>query len=249
MTTVDFPVKSPQSACSPAGNEEARKSTPFLLINCLFMPLWCSPSLDCLCVPADSRPPLIVKTRPADVPPGGAADALYCSDRRKKKPKGRTKEENENLDKSTLYGIVSSSKDSARLTLKLTRMKSPDGDEAGELPSQAHITSDQEMELLIPGNQFSRNTQVVSNEPGADETENCEQTPVCSNANDHGEVNSSVFEDGEMDAMVDAERIEREAASDKERWSKEVQDKGIVSAFSRYTSGKLDKELIYPLLL
>ncbi|CAF99210.1 unnamed protein product, partial [Tetraodon nigroviridis] len=60
ITTVDFPVKSPQSACSPAGNEEARKT--------------------------DSRPPLIVKTRPADVPPGGASDALYSSDRRKKKP-------------------------------------------------------------------------------------------------------------------------------------------------------------------
>lgn len=243
MTTVDFPVKSPQSACSPAGNEEAWKS-----MNCLFMLLWCSPSPDCLCVPADSRPPLIVKTRPADVPPEGASDALYSSDRRKKKPKGRTKEENENLDKNTLYGIVSSSKDAARLTLKLTRMKNPDGDEAGELSSQAHITSDQEMELLNPGNQFSRNALAVSNEPSADETENCEQTPVCSNAKDHGEVNSSVFEDGEMDAMVDAERTEREAASDKERWSKEVQDKGIVSAFSRYTSGKLDEELTYHLL-
>uniref|UniRef100_H3CUG8 Nipped-B protein n=1 Tax=Tetraodon nigroviridis TaxID=99883 RepID=H3CUG8_TETNG len=198
ITTVDFPVKSPQSACSPAGNEEARKN---------------------------SRPPLIVKTRPADVPPGGASDALYSSDRRKKKPKGRTKEENENLDKNTLYGIVSSSKDSARLTLKLTRMKSPDGDEAGEIPSQAHITSDEEMEFLNPGDQFSRSSQVVSNEPGADETENCDQTPICSNSKDLGEVNSSAFEDGEMDAMVDAERIEREAASDKERWSKEVQDK------------------------
>lgn len=188
-----------------------------------------------------------MKTRPADVPPGGASDALYSSDRRKKKPKGRTKEENENLDKNTLYGIVSSSKDSARLTLKLTRMKSPDGDEAGEIPSQAHITSDEEMEFLNPGDQFSRSSQVVSNEPGADETENCDQTPICSNSKDLGEVNSSAFEDGEMDAMVDAERIEREAASDKERWSKEVQDKGIVSAFSRYTSGKL--ELTHHLLL
>lgn len=220
-----------------------------LLINCLFMLLRCSPSPDCRCVLADPRPPLIVKTRPADVPPGAASDALYSSDRRKKKPKGRTREENENLDKNMLYGIVSSSKDSARLTLKLTRMKSPDGDEAVELPSQAHITSDQEIELFNPGSQFSRNAQVDSNDPGADETENCEQTPVCSNAKDHGEVNSGVFEDGEMDAVVDAERIEREAAGDKERWSKEVQDKGIVLAFSGYTSGKLDKQLIYHLLL
>lgn len=182
-----------------------------------------------------------MKTRPADVPPGGASDALSSSDRRKKKPKGRTKEENENLDKNTLYGIVSSSKDSARLTLKLTRMKSPDGDDAGELSSQAHATPDQEMELPNPGDQFSRSSEVVSNKPGAEETENCEQTPVCSNTKDHGEVNSSGCEDGEMDTMVDAERIEREAASDKERWSKEVQDKGIVSAFSKCTSGKLDK--------
>lgn len=212
-----------------------------LTINCLFMLLRCSPAPDCCCVPADSRPPLIVKTRPADVPPGGASDALYSSDRRKKRLKGRTKEETENLDKNTLYGIVSSSKDSARLTLKLTRMKSPDGEEAGELPPQAHSASDQEMELLNPGDQFSRNIHVVSNEPGADETENCEQTPVCSNAKDLGEVNSSVFEDGEMDAMVDAERTEREAAGDKERWSKEVQDKGTLSAFIRHTSEKLDR--------
>eukprot|EP00066_Takifugu_rubripes_P013950 XP_011603216.1 PREDICTED: nipped-B-like protein B isoform X2 [Takifugu rubripes] len=190
MTPVDFPVKSPKSACSPAGSEEARKN---------------------------SRPPLIVKTRPADVPPGGVSDTLASSDRRKKKPKGRTKEENENLDKNTLYGIVSSSKDSARLTLKLTRMKSPDGDEDGDLPSQAHVSSDPETELLNPANQFSRNAQVVSNEPGADEPESCEQTPVCSNTKD--------FEDGEADAMADAERIERESAGDKERWSKEVQDK------------------------
>lgn len=170
-----------------------------------------------------------MKTRPADVPPGGASDTLASSDRRKKKPKGRTKEENENVDKNTLYGIVSSSKDSARLTLKLTRMKSPDEDEAGELPSQAHITSDLQTELSNPANQFSRN---AHKEPGADEPENCEQTPVSSNTKDPGEVHSNVFEDGEMDAMVDAERIERESASDKERWSKEVQDKGIVSACS-----------------
>lgn len=163
-----------------------------------------------------------MKTRPADVPPGGAADSLASSDRRKKKPKGRTKEETENLDKNTLYGIVSSAKDSARLTLKLTRMKSPDGDEDGDLPSQAHVASDPEAEPLNPANQFSRNAQVVSNEPGADEPESCEQTPVCSNTKDS--------EDGEADAMADAERIERESAGDKERWSKEVQDKGIVSA-------------------
>lgn len=161
-----------------------------------------------------------MKTRPADVPPGGASDALASSDRRKKKPKGRTKEENENLDKNTLYGIVSSSKDSAGLTLKLTRMKSPDGDEDGDLPLQAHGTSDPE--LLNPGNQLSRSAQVASNELGDDELESREQTPVCSNTMD------SVFEDGEADAMADAERIERESASDKERWSKEVQDKGTV---------------------
>lgn len=171
-----------------------------------------------------------MKTRPADVPPGGAAEALASSDRRKKKPKGRTKEESENLDKNTLYGIVSSSKDAARLTLKLTRMKSPDEDQAGELPSEAHIISDPETELLNPGNQFSRNAHVVSNEPGADEPGSCGQTPACSNSKDLGD--STVFEDSEMDAMVDAERIERESASDKERWSKEVQDKGMLAACS-----------------
>uniref|UniRef100_A0A8C2ZGU9 Nipped-B protein n=1 Tax=Cyclopterus lumpus TaxID=8103 RepID=A0A8C2ZGU9_CYCLU len=38
-------------------------------------------------------------------------------------------------------------------------------------------------------------------------------------------VNGVVFDDAEIDTLAEIERIERESASEKERWSKEVQDK------------------------
>lgn len=238
MRTLDFPVKSPQAVCSPPGTEETVKSTlPQLPINSSF---WRSSITSvrfihahffhkCICVLADSRPPLIVKTRSVDVPTGGAPDLLTSADRRKKKQKGRCKEENEEMENNTLYGIVSTpSKDSARLTLKLTRVKSSDTDQPGEFPPQAHVNSNQESDLVNASNQLSRTAQDVSHEPVVEEQENCQQAPVFPNTKEAGAVSSIVFEDAEMDTIAEIERIERESASDRERWSKEVQDKGIV---------------------
>uniref|UniRef100_A0A671YEN7 Nipped-B protein n=1 Tax=Sparus aurata TaxID=8175 RepID=A0A671YEN7_SPAAU len=120
----------------------------------------------------ESRPPLIMQSHPPDVPPGAAPDHLITSADRKKKQKERCREENEEMEKNALYGIVSSpSKDSARLTLKLSR------------------------------------------------------APARPNTKDSGVISGVVFDDAEIDTIAEIERIERESASERERWSKEVQDK------------------------
>lgn len=159
-----------------------------------------------------------------DVPAGAAPDLLLASaERRKKKQKERSKVENEEMENNTLYGIVSSpSKDSPRLTLKLSRVKSADVDE----PQQGHIDSDQETESINANNQLSRTAQDLSHEFGVVERANCQQVPVWPNIKDAAVV-SGVFDDAEMDTLAEIERVERDSASERERWSKEVQDKGI----------------------
>uniref|UniRef100_A0AAQ4PLU0 Nipped-B protein n=1 Tax=Gasterosteus aculeatus aculeatus TaxID=481459 RepID=A0AAQ4PLU0_GASAC len=114
-----------------------------------------------------SRPPLIMQSPPPDMPPVAAPDLHLTSADRKKKQKERSKEENELTDKNASYGIVSSpAKESARLTIKLSR--------------RPLLDSEHETDLTNNSN-----------------------TP--------------------MSRTI--ERIERESASEKERWSKEVQDK------------------------
>ena len=82
------------------------------------------------------------------------------------------------MDKNALYDIVSSpSKDSARLTLKLSRVKVPDMDQSGELPLRAHMDPDHEIDLMN-NNQLSRDVQDLSHKFGAEEQVNCQQVPV-----------------------------------------------------------------------
>lgn len=162
-----------------------------------------------------------MQSHPPDVPPGAAPDLLLSSADRKKKQKERSKEENEQMDKNTLYDIVSSPlKDSARLTLKLSRVRTSD---SGELsPSDV----DHETDLMNNNNQLSRTSQDLSHRLGAEEQANCQQFPVQPNTKETGVVSGVVFDDTEIDAFADFERIERESVSERERWSKEVQDKG-----------------------
>uniref|UniRef100_A0A3Q1J4Q2 Nipped-B protein n=1 Tax=Anabas testudineus TaxID=64144 RepID=A0A3Q1J4Q2_ANATE len=119
-----------------------------------------------------SKAPLVMQSPLPDVPTGAAPDLFLTSADCKKKEKERSKEEHEQMDKNTLYDIISSpSKDSARLTLKLSRF------------------------------------------------------PFLPNAKETGVVSGIGYDDAEIDTFADFERIERESASDRERWSKEVQDK------------------------
>uniref|UniRef100_A0A8D0D6G7 Nipped-B protein n=1 Tax=Sander lucioperca TaxID=283035 RepID=A0A8D0D6G7_SANLU len=200
MRVATFPVKSPQSVCSPAGSEETAKT--------------------------GSRPPLIMQSPPLDVPPGAAPDRLLTSADRKKKQKERTKEEAEQMDTNASYDIVSSpSKESARLTLKLSRVKFSDMDQSAELPLRPRVDSDHETDLMNNSNQLSRTVQDLSHTIGAVEQANCQQVPVRPNTKESADVSGVVFDDAEIDTLAEIERIERESASERERWSKEVQDK------------------------
>lgn len=173
--------------------------------------------LEFVCVSTGSRPPLIMQSPPPEVPPG---DRLLTSADRKKKQKERSREDNEQTDKNASYDIVSSpSKESARLTLKLSRVKFPDMDQSVQAPPRPRVDSDHETDLMN-NNQLSRTAQDLSYKLGAEEQANCQQVPA-------RPKESGVFDD-EMDTLAEIERIERETASERERWSKEVQDKGIV---------------------
>lgn len=190
-----------------------------------------SPFPELVCVSAGSRPPLIVQPLPLDGPAGTAPDVLLMSaDRRKKKQKEKSKVESEEMEENTLYGIVSSpSDDSSRLTLKLSRVKTADVDRPRELSQQTHTHSDRETESVKNNNQLSRTAQDLSRELAAEEQSNCQQVPVWQSTKDSAVVGEGgVFDDAEMDPLAEMERIERETASERERWSKEVQDKGSV---------------------
>lgn len=157
-----------------------------------------------------------MQSPPPDV--SRSAALLLNSADRKKKHKDRSKEESEQIDQHALYDIVSSpSKDSAKLTLKLSRVKM---DQSQELPPGAHMDSDHETVMMNNNdNQLSRTAQDFSHKLGAEEQTNCQQVAVQPNS-------GVVFDDAEIDAIAEIERIERESASERERWSKEVQDKG-----------------------
>ena len=131
------------------------------------------------------------------------------------------------MDKNNLYDIVGSpAKDSAKLTLKLSRVKVPDIDESREFPPRPHMDSDHEIDLMN-NNQLSRDAQDFSHKFGASEQVNCQPPPVRPNTKEVAVVvGGGVYDDAEMDAIAEIERIESETANERERWSKEVQDKG-----------------------
>ncbi|XP_068429605.1 nipped-B-like protein B isoform X2 [Clinocottus analis] len=200
MRAATFPVKSPESVCSPAGSGETAKR---------------------------SRPPLIMQSPPPDMPPVAAPDLLLTSADRKKKQKERSKEENDLTDKNASYGIVNSPpKESTRLTIKLSRVKLLEMDQSEELPLRPRVDSEHETDLTNNyNNPLSRTAQDMSHKFGAKEPANCKQVPVHPNSKESGAVSGVVFDDAEIDTLAEIERIERETASEKERWSKEVQDK------------------------
>lgn len=172
-----------------------------------------------------------MQSPPSDVPTGAAPDLFLNSANCKKKEKERSQEENEQMDKNTLYDIISSpSKDSARLTLKLSRVKIADIDKHKELPSRPHMELDQENDLMNnnnnSNNQLSRTTQRLPLKLSGEEQANCKQFPFLPNTKETGAVSGVVYDDAEIDTFAEFERIERESASERERWSKEVQDKG-----------------------
>lgn len=174
-----------------------------------------------LLFPVGSRPPLILQSPPPYTSPRDAApDLLMDSPERKKKQKKMIKEEGE---KGAMYDIVSSpSKDSTKLTLKLSRVKSADTEQPGDLmPGGVEHGSDAENDL--PCNSFQ-------------EQSGYQQVPVLQNtgalaAKQPGAVSGTPYDEAELDALAEIERIERESAIERERCSKEVQDKGSFPFF------------------
>ncbi|XP_036383992.1 nipped-B-like protein A isoform X2 [Megalops cyprinoides] len=226
MRNTSFPLRSP-SVCSPAGSDGTPKG--------------------------GSRPPLILQSPPPYTSPrDGPPDLLLDSPDHKKKQKKMKvgKDDKEQPDKSALYDIVSSpSKDSTKLTLRLSRVKSSEADPSGELPPGAEHGSDPEGEppynsLQYPGGQPPRTPQ----DPALRLTGQClapgdqagylqsQQVPVLQNTGMSAgkqavpgggplSAGTTPYDEVEMDALAEIERIERESAIERERCSKEVQDK------------------------
>ncbi|TNN80636.1 Nipped-B-like protein A [Liparis tanakae] len=154
--------------------------------------------------PKRSRPPLILQSPPPYAPSpreGGPGQNLQLQ-QRKKGP--AVKEEKD------LYDIVSSpNKDSTKLTLKLSRVKSNESDTPGDtLPGMDENSDNMEAEVgfqQVPV--LQQNLARLQQACGASGL----QPP------------SFPYDEAELDALAEIERIEREAAS--EKCSKEVQDK------------------------
>ncbi|MEQ2202311.1 hypothetical protein XENOCAPTIV_014880, partial [Xenoophorus captivus] len=172
----------------------------------------------------EPRPPLIMQSPPLDVPQGPAPDLLLTTPDRKKKQRERSKEENENMDKNVFYDIVSSpSKDSARLTLKLSRVKIPDMGHSEELLPTSPMDSVHETDVLNNDIQSSSSPQDFSHKTEVEEQANSQQAAAQPNTRETGVISGLVFDDSEIEALAEIERIE--SANDRERCSKEVQDK------------------------
>ncbi|KAM9694362.1 nipped-B-like protein isoform 2-T3 [Trichechus inunguis] len=231
---ASFPLRSPQPVCSPAGSDGT---------------------------PKGSRPPLILQSQPLpcssprDVPP----DILLDSPERKQKKQKKMKlgkDEKDQSEKAAMYDIISSpSKDSTKLTLRLSRIRSSDMDQQEDMlsgmensnvsendipfnvqyPGQtsktpitpqdinrplnaAQCLSQQEQTAFLPANQvpvLQQNTSIATKQP---------QTSVVQNQQQVSQQ-GPIYDEVELDALAEIERIERESAIERERFSKEVQDK------------------------
>ncbi|XP_069897142.1 nipped-B-like protein isoform X3 [Dipodomys merriami] len=234
---ASFPLRSPQPVCSPAGSDGTPKGSRQPLI-----------------LPSQSMP----CSSPRDVPP----DILLDSPERKQKKQKKMKlgkDEKEQSEKAAMYDIISSpSKDSTKLTLRLSRVRSSDMDQQEDMlsgmensnvsendipfnvqyPGQtsktpitpqdvnrplnaAQCLSQQEQTAFLPANQvpvLQQNTSVATKQP---------QTCVVQNQQQVSQQ-GPIYDEVELDALAEIERIERESAIERERFSKEVQDKGSI---------------------
>ncbi|KAM9138289.1 nipped-B-like protein isoform 1-T1 [Pangshura tecta] len=233
---ASFSLRSPQSVCSPAGSDGT---------------------------PKGSRPPLIVQSQPPpyssprDVPP----DILLDSPERKQKKQKKMKlgkDEKDQTEKAAMYDIISSpSKDSTKLTLRLSRVRSSDMDQQddmlsglensnvseGDIPfnmqypgqtsktpitpqdvnrplNAAQCLPQHEQTAFLQAQQvpvLQQNTSVAAKQP---------QTPVVQTQQQVSQQGTiTPYDEVELDALAEIERIERESAIERERFSKEVQDK------------------------
>lgn len=179
------------------------------------------------------------------------------------------KDEKDQTEKAAMYDIISSpSKDSTKLTLRLSRVRSSDMDQQDDMLSGLENSSVSESDIpfnvqypgqtsktpvtpqdvnrplnaaqCLPQHEqtaflqaqqvpvLQQNTSVAAKQP---------QTPVVQTqqqVSQQGTITS--YDEVELDALAEIERIERESAIERERFSKEVQDKGkrIVCVYTLY---------------
>ncbi|XP_075703710.1 nipped-B-like protein [Rhinoderma darwinii] len=225
---ASFPLRSPQSVCSPAGSEGTPKGSRSLILQ--------------------SQPPPY--TSPRDAPPDILLDSPDRKLKRQKKLK-MSKDEKEASEKSAMYDIISSpSKDSTKLTLRLSRVRSSEMDQQGDLLSSMENSNvsegDSSFNVQYPGhtsktpvtpqdvnrplnaascfqeqNEF---LQVPVLQPNTSATAKPSQPPVAQSQTQQT-GNITPYDEVELDALAEIERIERESAIERERFSKEVQDK------------------------
>ncbi|KAM9510027.1 nipped-B-like protein isoform 2-T3 [Guaruba guarouba] len=233
---ASFSLRSPQSVCSPAGSDGALKGSRQHLIQ-------------------QSQPQPY--SSPRDVPP----DILLDSPERKQKKQKKMKlgkDEKDQTEKAAMYDIISSpSKDSTKLTLRLSRVRSSDMDQQDDMlsglenscvsegdipfnvqyPGQTSKTPVTPQDINHPLNAaqclpqheqtaFLQAQQVPVLQQNASVTAKQPQTPVVQtqqHVSQQGTVTS--YDEVELDALAEIERIERESAIERERFSKEVQDK------------------------
>ncbi|XP_040276898.1 nipped-B-like protein [Bufo bufo] len=225
---ASFPLRSPQSVCSPAGSEGTPKGSRSLILQ--------------------SQPPPY--TSPRDAPPDILLDSPDRKLKRQKKLK-TSKDEKESSEKSAMYDIISSpSKDSTKLTLRLSRVRSSEMDQQGDILSSMENSNvsegDSSFNVQYPGhasktpvtpqdvnrplnaaacfqeqNEF---LQVPVLQPNTSATAKPSQPPVAQSQTQQT-GNITPYDEVELDALAEIERIERESAIERERFSKEVQDK------------------------
>ncbi|XP_073537817.1 nipped-B-like protein isoform X2 [Phyllobates terribilis] len=228
---ASFPLRSPQSVCSPAGSEGTPKGSRSLILQ--------------------SQPPPY--TSPRDAPPDILLDSPDRKLKRQKKLK-TSKDEKEPSEKSAMYDIISSpSKDSTKLTLRLSRVRSSEMDQPGDILSSMENSNvsegDSSFNVQYPGhtsktpvtpqdvnrplnaatcfqeqNEFLQVQQVPVLQPNTSATAKPSQPPVAQSQNQQT-GNITPYDEVELDALAEIERIERESAIERERFSKEVQDK------------------------
>ncbi|XP_023692308.2 nipped-B-like protein A isoform X2 [Paramormyrops kingsleyae] len=207
IRNASFPLRSPQSVCSPAGSDGTPK--------------------------AASRPPLILQSPPPYTSPHhGPPDLLDSPDHKKKQKKLKTsRDEKEQADKAAMYDIVSSpSKDSSKLTLRLSRVRSSELDQAGEPLSAVEPGSDLEGEVTLNSLPCGAAQPLRTPQESGGPPALAQQVPVLQNvaalsSKQPAPGSSTPYDEVEMDALAEIERIERESANERERCSKEVQDK------------------------
>ncbi|XP_060690042.1 nipped-B-like protein A isoform X2 [Hemiscyllium ocellatum] len=227
---ASFPLRSPQAVCSPASSDGTPKaSRPPLILQ--------------------SPPPY---TSPRDAPPDILLDSPDRMGSKKKIKKAKfTKEEKEQADKTAMYDIVSSpSKDCTKLTLRLTRVRDqqddmlPNMDSSAENEAELNNIQFPEQTAKQPGTHndihgsLNVSAQCVPQQEQA--FLQAQQVTVLQQNNAIGTVKTTQaqplqqqsqqqtmtpYDEVELDALAEIERIERESAMERERCSKEVQDK------------------------